>query len=195
MQEADPTTDPLAGLDLAEWQESLEGRTEPHEVPARVLRALLRAARDARELNELFDIQSTRMDEATKAWRAAHPGNDLVVPDLGALLAWLLQAPRERDEMEQRYETSHRSRVHADTCVLRLEDELAAALSRAEAAEREVSCFAHTLVLEWKAEARKLASLLSLAMADEDDTCAWTKPAENALSQPRIAALLREETT
>lgn len=38
----------------------------------------------------LFDLQWTRMREATKAWQKAHPGNDLVWPDLGELLTWLL---------------------------------------------------------------------------------------------------------
>lgn len=42
------------------------------------------------ELEHLFEMQWRRMGAATAAWRQAHPGNDLVLPDLGALLAWLL---------------------------------------------------------------------------------------------------------
>ena len=44
-----------------------------------------------KELNALFDLQQTRMRLATLAWRAAHPGNDLVSPDLGTLLDWLIE--------------------------------------------------------------------------------------------------------
>jgi len=42
------------------------------------------------EFNALFDLQHTRMNEAIAAWRKAHPGNELVSPDLGRLLDWLL---------------------------------------------------------------------------------------------------------
>lgn len=53
MSESDPAPerpeDPLAGIDLEEWEQSLEGDDTPREVPARVLRALLRAARTAQE--------------------------------------------------------------------------------------------------------------------------------------------------
>lgn len=42
------------------------------------------------EYEGLFALQQRRMQEATTAWRRAHPGNDLVQPDLGSLLTWLL---------------------------------------------------------------------------------------------------------
>jgi hypothetical protein len=48
-------------------------------------------AQDGLELQRLFDLQQTRMKKATKAWRKANPGNDLVSPDLGKLLDWLLE--------------------------------------------------------------------------------------------------------
>lgn len=47
-------------------------------------------AEELDELNALFDLQRTRMNEATAAWREAHPGKELVSPDLGGLLEWLL---------------------------------------------------------------------------------------------------------
>lgn len=42
------------------------------------------------QLNQLFAFQHERAMEATKLWREAHPGNDLVMPDLGRLLDWLI---------------------------------------------------------------------------------------------------------
>ncbi len=42
------------------------------------------------QLNELFDLQQTRMSTASEAWRAAHPGMENVLPDLGELLQWML---------------------------------------------------------------------------------------------------------
>jgi len=46
---------------------------------------------EVREYEGLFELQETRMTEAVKRWRAANPGNDLVRPDLGRLLTWLLE--------------------------------------------------------------------------------------------------------
>jgi hypothetical protein len=44
---------------------------------------------DCWELRDLFDLQQTRMERATKAWQQA-TGNPHVLPDLGRLLDWLL---------------------------------------------------------------------------------------------------------
>ena len=67
------------------------------EAMEEALRAEIAALREeCDELNHLFDVQHTRMGLATTAWREAHPGNELVVlPDLGAVLEWLL-AERDR---------------------------------------------------------------------------------------------------
>lgn len=54
-----------------------------------------RAAADAEELHELralFDLQQTRMAAATALWRAEDPATRAqVLPDLGALLQWLIE--------------------------------------------------------------------------------------------------------
>lgn len=42
------------------------------------------------EFESLFDIQHKRMCEAVKIWHSAHPDKQNVIPDLGALLEWLL---------------------------------------------------------------------------------------------------------
>lgn len=70
---------------------------EPGSVPSHVSSALGAAMIDRRhllaevdELQALFDLQWTRMGEATELWRAAHPGKELVMPDLGDLLTWLM---------------------------------------------------------------------------------------------------------
>jgi len=54
----------------------------------KVERDKLRAERD--ELQALFDLQHSRVLKATKLWRKAHPGNELVSPDLGELITWLM---------------------------------------------------------------------------------------------------------
>lgn len=43
------------------------------------------------DITDLFDLQHKRIAEAIKLWRLYHPGNDLVHPDLGALLTWLIE--------------------------------------------------------------------------------------------------------
>ena len=45
------------------------------------------------ELRQLFQMQWTRMGEATARWRAEDPeGRELIQPDLGDLLTWLMAA-------------------------------------------------------------------------------------------------------
>jgi len=53
---------------------------------------------DCWELKDLFDLQQTRMEAATKLWRERNPGNDLVLPDLGRLLDWMARALAESEE-------------------------------------------------------------------------------------------------
>lgn len=43
-------------------------------------------------LKRLFDKQWERTREAGDLWRQAHPGNDLVSPDLGELVKWLMDS-------------------------------------------------------------------------------------------------------
>jgi hypothetical protein len=54
-------------------------------------------------LRQLFDLQWTRMIEATVRWRAEDPtGRALQMPDLGELLAWLMaDADKARAEVER----------------------------------------------------------------------------------------------
>jgi hypothetical protein len=66
------------------------------EVRRRIKSYVGAVQQDNDELNRLFRLQQTRMHEATAAWRKANPGNELVLPDLGDLLTWLLaQIPKE----------------------------------------------------------------------------------------------------
>lgn len=55
--------------------------------------AVLAYFREQVEENQaLFDLQWTRMGEATALWRAEDPGaRELIQPDLGALLTWLME--------------------------------------------------------------------------------------------------------
>lgn len=64
---------------------------------ARVLRRKVRGVQSLNltlserliDLEHLFELQQTRMTEATKAWRI-ETGRTRVLPDLGVLLKWLL---------------------------------------------------------------------------------------------------------
>jgi hypothetical protein len=48
-------------------------------------------AQELIELRSLFALQWERMREATERWRAEDPeGRALIMPDLGALLRWLM---------------------------------------------------------------------------------------------------------
>lgn len=68
--------DPVGGVSNEPWQS---------------LRLRLAKLRDEnRELNALFELQGKRLSEATHRWRAAHPGKEHVIPDLGELLHWML---------------------------------------------------------------------------------------------------------
>ena len=49
------------------------------------------ARAEAAELQSLFDLQRKRMDAARALWQQAHPDKENVWPDLGDLLAWLMQ--------------------------------------------------------------------------------------------------------
>lgn len=55
-----------------------------------------------KDLRALFDLQQTRMDEAIARWRAEDPTNrEYVLPDLGALLTWLMaEADRARAALD-----------------------------------------------------------------------------------------------
>lgn len=62
------------------------------------------------ELNRLFDLQQTRMAEATNRWREA-TGNHEILPDLGNLLEWML---RSMDSMQERCEFGNQ--CYQDRC-------------------------------------------------------------------------------
>lgn len=50
----------------------------------------------------MFDQHHKRMVIAERAWREAHPGNDLRLPDLGTLIQWFLD---ERDRLREALQT------------------------------------------------------------------------------------------
>lgn len=52
------------------------------------------AIRDRDELQAVFDLQWTRSREADAMWKAAHPGTDVDIPDLGVLLQWMMNLIR-----------------------------------------------------------------------------------------------------
>ncbi|MGY8665719.1 hypothetical protein Q3C01_25630 [Bradyrhizobium sp. UFLA05-109] len=63
--------------------------TEPSELEN--LRAEFAAAKEqAAELQDIFDLQWEADMRAVRRWRAANPGNELVLPDRANLVIWLL---------------------------------------------------------------------------------------------------------
>lgn len=90
-------------LDLARERARHGVSWEAGSVPQHVADALAYAQNDRThllayvgELEVSRDLAWSRMHEATHLWQQAHPGNDLVWPDLGDLLTWLMaQIPKE----------------------------------------------------------------------------------------------------
>ena len=75
-------------MTVDEWR----ARYEQLEVETKRLRAERDAAwAEAAELQALFGLQRTRMDAARALWQEAHPEKENVCPDLGDLLAWLIE--------------------------------------------------------------------------------------------------------
>lgn len=84
-------------LAAMQYQRRVRELTEANN---RYLERAREAEAEAEELNRLFDLQHRRSMEAIKLWRKAHLGNDLVQPDLGKLLEWLLGFCTPRSEKE-----------------------------------------------------------------------------------------------
>jgi hypothetical protein len=58
---------------------------------------------ECEELKKLFDLEWTRMRAATAFWQERNPGNDLVWPDLGDLLQWLMSGYKAGIELAEYY--------------------------------------------------------------------------------------------
>lgn len=52
---------------------------------------MVEAANELDFYDSLFDLRWQADMRATKMWRDAHPGNDLVIPDHADLVVWLLE--------------------------------------------------------------------------------------------------------
>lgn len=61
------------------------------------------------QLRALFDKQWKRSCEADALWRKHNPGNDNVMPDLGALLKWMMDRMAELEKDVEHYK--HRAGV------------------------------------------------------------------------------------
>ena len=55
----------------------------------RLVNRAVRVEDEVKELQAVFDLQQTRMGEATKLWQQATGEHD-TLPDLGVLLDWLM---------------------------------------------------------------------------------------------------------
>jgi hypothetical protein len=99
VQEQLETTKTGTKMDLTEIDSAIAGakaRFDHADAPHHPdVLALIRAAEAARqdlaEMNALFELQWTRSREADARWRAEDPvARELVQPDLGVLLTWLM---------------------------------------------------------------------------------------------------------
>lgn len=64
------------------------------------------------EMNALFELQYTRMSEATALWQAEAPVERRgVMPDLGALLAWLMERKMRRQDNEDTVNLNERRAI------------------------------------------------------------------------------------
>lgn len=50
-----------------------------------------KAIEESDELEALFDMQWEADQRAVKRWRAAHPDNDMVLPDRADMVVWLME--------------------------------------------------------------------------------------------------------
>lgn len=57
---------------------------------------LTAACQMAYEYAHVFELQRKRTIEATTLWKAAHPESELVNPDLGKLLEWMMERGNQR---------------------------------------------------------------------------------------------------
>ena len=64
------------------------------------------------EYEKLFELQHSRMGEAITAWRSGHPERELVSPDLGELLSWLLADLAEARRMLKEAEHGRNDAEH-----------------------------------------------------------------------------------
>lgn len=75
-------------MTLDQWR----ARYEELDAEAARLRTERNAARaEAAKLQSLIDLQQTRMDAANTLWQDAHLEKEHLCPDLGDLLAWLIE--------------------------------------------------------------------------------------------------------
>jgi hypothetical protein len=72
-------------------------------------------ADEAAELRAIFNLQRTRMADATEWWRIAHPGEGKASPDLGDLLGWLMdEVSRLMHERDASSEHAYRADIDAE---------------------------------------------------------------------------------
>jgi hypothetical protein len=90
---------------------TLEDATE-QEANAALIASAPETARERDELQALINLQHKRTVKADQLWREAHPGNDLVMPDLGALIDWLLERGAERDRYKRALERSRKEALN-----------------------------------------------------------------------------------
>ncbi len=75
----------------AEFADDLEAALKAvGYTPGSLLDEVGRLRDEAKELNQLFDLQYTRTRRATALWQKAH-NKPNVLPDLGELIGWLLE--------------------------------------------------------------------------------------------------------
>lgn len=82
------------------------GMQDPAELGAviddavNLLRRYDELERENADLRDTLDVVIAADERAVNLWRAAHPGNELVVPDRAKLVGWLLEQLAARKEAQ-----------------------------------------------------------------------------------------------
>ena len=66
--------------------------------PDAAARRIRELERENADLHDTIDAVIAADERAVELWRAAHPGNELVIPDRARLVEWLLEQLAARKE-------------------------------------------------------------------------------------------------
>lgn len=141
-------------MSYEEAMDWMKDDADKREDEADEIATLRRELAEARELNALA---SSRMGEAAALWKAAHPDEPAAIPDLGRLLAWLMERDADHSPDAGKMVATFRL-ITPDTvitvpCVLAVRDRYSEWDGFLPANERSVellrSEYTHWLPIQW----------------------------------------------
>lgn len=105
---------------------------EVHEENALFAEEVARLREEVKECRATIDLGWKRSVEANKLWRNAHPGNDLVMADLGDLLTWLMEKLARLRAALDEYGTHHGCAKEQWACSMTSTDDCTCGLDAAK---------------------------------------------------------------